>query len=316
MFLQNVKQCFTERMRFDPAQLETLLAIAEEGSFEAAAQRLHLTPSAVSQRVRALESAAGQVLVKRTSPAAITSAGAPLMRLGRQLRLLTAEAAGAMGSEAVVDLAVAVNADSLATWFRPVLATVAATPATALRLFVEDESLSHDLLRRGEVLAAVTSEPQPVQGCSVEPLGTLRYVPAAAPAVVDRYRKGRALDWSAAPMVVFNEKDRLQDGILAAHGVGRPPVVHRVPSTGDFLESVRCGLGWGMVPEAQFADETSAGTLVRLPGSRAVGVALHWQRWRLESLALDALSAAVRREAAGSLRGTGGLGRGELRSHR
>ncbi|HET9860738.1 MAG TPA: LysR family transcriptional regulator ArgP [Nocardioidaceae bacterium] len=288
-------------MRFDPAQLETLLAIAEEGSFDAAAQRLHLTPSAVSQRLRALEAAAGQVLVRRTSPASITSAGAPLMRLGRQLRLLTAEAAGALGSEAAVDLAVAVNADSLATWFRPVLATIAERPETSLRLFVEDESLSHDLLRRGEVLAAVTSEPHPVQGCSVERLGILRYVPAATPKLVDHHRRGRALDWSAAPVVVFNEKDRLQDDILAAHRVGRPPVVHRVPSSGDFLEAVRCGLGWGMVPEPQFAQCASAGDLVRLPGSKAVGVALHWQRWRLESMVLDALSAAVRRAATGLL---------------
>lgn len=289
-------------MRFDPAQLETLLAIAEEGSFEAAAQRLHLTPSAVSQRVRALERSAGQVLVRRTSPAVITSAGAPLMRLGRQLRLLTAEAAGALGSDSVVELAVAVNADSLATWFRPVLTTAAETPMTALRLFVEDESLSHDLLRRGEVLAAVTSEPQPVQGCSVEPLGTLRYIAAAAPALLERHRRGRAVNWAAAPMVVFNEKDRLQDDILATHGVGRPPVVHRVPSTGDFLEAVRSGLGWGMVPEPHFAQGAATGDLARLPGSTAVGVALHWQRWRLESTALDALSSAVRRAATGSLR--------------
>lgn len=292
-------------VRFDPAQLETLLAIAEEGSFDAAAGRLHLTPSAISQRVRALERSAGQVLVRRTTPAEITAAGAPLMRLGRQLRLLATEAAGALGNDVVADLAVAVNADSLATWFRPVLATVAENPATALRLFVEDESLSHDLLRRGEVLAAVTSEPQPVQGCSVEPLGTLRYVPAAAPVLVERHRRGRGLDWSAAPMVVFNEKDRLQDGVLAAHGAVRPAAVHRVPSTADFLEAIRCGLGWGMVPEPQFRPGAAAGDLVRLPGSTAVGVSLHWQRWRLESPALDALSAAVRRAANHSLRAPG-----------
>jgi LysR family transcriptional regulator (chromosome initiation inhibitor) len=172
-----------------------------------------------------------------------------------------------LGLGEVVDLAVAVNADSLATWFRPVLAAVAVRPVTVLRLFVEDQSLSHDLLRRGEVLAAVTSAPQPVQGCSVEPLGTLRYVPAAAPTLVDRYRSGSAWDWSAAPMVVFNEKDRLQDETLAAHGVGRPPVVHRVPSSSDFLEAVRSGLGWGMVPEPQFGECASAGALVRLPGT-------------------------------------------------
>lgn len=289
-------------MHYDPTQLETLLAIAEEGSFEAAARSLHVTPSAVSQRVRALESAAGQVLVRRTSPAVITPAGAPLMRLGRQLRLLTAETAGALGSDVVLDLAVAVNADSLATWFRPVLSTVAARPMTALRLLVEDESLSHDLLRRGEVLAAVTSEPHPVQGCSIEPLGTLRYVAAAAPALLDRYRKGRAMDWAAAPMVVFNEKDRLQDATLTRHAVDRPPVVHRVPSAADFLEAIRAGLGWGMLPEPQYAEGAAAGVLVRLPGSTAVDVALHWQRWRLESAALDALTTAVGRAAATSLR--------------
>lgn len=302
MILHCLKSCLTQSVRFDPVQLETLLAIAEGGSFDAAAQRLHVTPSAVSQRVRALERFAGQVLVRRASPAEITAAGAPLMRLGRQLRLLAAETAQELGSEAVVELAVAVNADSLATWFRPVIAAVAESPATALRLFVEDESSSHDLLRRGEVLAAVTSEPQPVQGCSVEPLGTLRYVPAAAPGLIERHRRGRGLDWAAAPTVVFNEKDRLQDRVLAAHGVDRPPVVHRVPSSADFLEAVRLGLGWAAIPEPQFGPCASAGDLVRLPGTATVGVALYWQRWRLESPALDALTTRVRQVAAGCLR--------------
>lgn len=283
-------------MRFDPAQLETLMAITEEGTFEAAARRLHLTPSAVSQRIRALERSAGQVVVRRTSPAEVTDAGAPLVRLARQMRLLADETAASLGEDAVADLAVAVNADSLATWFRPVLAAVAERPDTVLRLHVEDESFSHDLLRRGEVLAAVTSQPQPVQGCSVESLGALRYLPAAAPALLERHRRGRGVDWSRLPVVVFNEKDRLQDQVLSAHGAGRPPVVHRVPSTADFLEAVRCGLGWGMLPEPQLAT-APAGELVRLPGSKPVDVTLHWQRWRLESPALDELTRAVRRAA-------------------
>jgi LysR family transcriptional regulator (chromosome initiation inhibitor) len=289
-------------VRFDPAQLETLMVIAEQGSFEAAARRLHLTPSAVSQRIRALERSAGQVLVRRTSPAAVTVAGEPLVRLGRQLRLLAAEAAVALGDDAVVDLAVAVNADSLATWFRPVLADVAERGGTALRLHVEDESFSHDLLRRGEVVAAVTREPQPVQGCSVEPLGALRYRPAAAPWLIERHRRGRGLDWSAIPMVVFNEKDQLQDDVLAAHGNVRPQVVHRVPSTADFLEAVRSGLGWGMIPDPHLAPAAAAGDLVRLPASKPVDVQLHWQRWRLESPVLDGLGGDVRRAAASMLR--------------
>jgi len=286
-------------VRLDPAQLDTLLAVAEEGSFEAAARRLHVTPSAVSQRVRALERAAGQVLVRRTAPVEVTDAGAPVMRLARQLRLLADEAVGALGDAAVVDLAVAVNADSLATWFRPVLGSLAGSSSTALRLFVDNEAVSHDLLRRGEVLAAVTSEPRPVQGCSVEPLGTMRYLPAGAPTFVEQHRRGRRFAWGSAPVVVFDEKDRLQDEVLAGHGVGRPVVVHRVPTTDDFLAAIQWGLGWGLVPEQQLA--AADGTLVRLPGASPVGVALHWQRWRLQSTALDSLSASVR-DAAGQLR--------------
>jgi LysR family transcriptional regulator (chromosome initiation inhibitor) len=289
-----MKQCFTGPMRFDPAHLETLVAITEEGTFEAAARRLHLTPSAVSQRVRALERTAGQVLVRRTTPSTATPAGEPLVRLGRQLRLLAAEASASLGAAEVVDLAVAVNADSLATWFRPVLDAVAARPGTALRLHVEDQVYSHDLLRRGEVLAAVSSEPEPVQGCAVEPLGGLRYTPAATPALVERHRRGRGVDWSAMPMVVFNEKDHLQDDLVAAHGATRPPVVHRVPSTADFHQAVRRGLGWGMLLDDQLEPDLAADRVVRLPGARPVVVQLYWHRWRLDSPALDALSTDVR----------------------
>lgn len=285
-------------MQFEPEQLETLLVITEEGTFEAAARRLHVTPSAVSQRVRALERAAGQVLVRRTTPAGVTSAGEPLLRLARQLRLLDAEAAATLGVGHVVELAVAVNADSLATWFRPVLGAVAQRGDTVLQLRVEDQGYSDELLRRGEVLAAVTDEPRPVQGCVVEDLGALRYAPAAAPWLVECHRRGRSVDWSTMPMVVFNEKDHLQDDVLAARGVGRPPVVHRVPSTADFHEAVRSGLGWGMIPDPHLGTALQAGDLVRLPGGRPIDVPLHWQRWRLDSPALAQLSEDVRRAAS------------------
>ncbi|MEP9382197.1 LysR family transcriptional regulator ArgP [Nocardioides sp. KR10-350] len=289
-------------MQFDPDQLETLVTITEEGTFEAAARRLHVTPSAVSQRVRALERAAGQVLVRRTTPCSATPAGEPLVRLGRQLRLLLSEAAADLSTGEVVDLTVAVNADSLATWFRSVVGEVAEWHATALRLAIEDEAYSHDLLRRGEVLAAVTSEPRPVQGCVVEMLGALRYTPAASPALLERHRRGRGVDWSAMPVVVFNEKDYAQDRVLAAHGSSRPPVVHRVPGTADFHEAVRRGLGWGMLLDPQLEPDLDSGAVVRLPGSRHIDVPLYWQRWRLDSPTLARLTEAVRRAAATGLR--------------
>lgn len=302
----------------DPTQLETLVVIAEEGTFDAAARRLHITPSAVSQRIRALERAAGQVLVRRTTPCTPTEAGEPLIRHGRQLRLLLDEAAATLRSgdssdDTVVDLSVVVNADTLATWFRPVLDEVATWERTALRITVEDQGYSADALRRGEVLAAVTSEPKPVQGCTVESLGRLRYTPGAAPALVERHRKGRGIDWGAIPMIIYNEKDHLQDDVLAAHGATRPPVVHRVPSSHDFHEAIRRGLGWGMLLDAQAEADLQSGATVPLPGAKPIDIQLFWQRWRLDSIALDDLSEAVRRAARSGLRPARRRGTGQAR---
>ena len=288
------------------AQLDALVAIADTGSFEAAARALHVTPSAVSQRIRALEAAAGQVLVSRGAPGRPTAQGERLVRLGRQVRLLHDEAREELGAGAAVDLPVAVNADSLATWFRDVLAE-AADPAagwgaTSVRLHVEDQAHSQELLRRGEVLAAVTSDATAVQGCAVEFLGTLGYVPAASPGLAARFRRadgttGDEVEWPAMPMMTFNEKDQLQDEALARMGAtGRPPVVHRVPSSADFYEAVRLGLGWGMLPDLQAGPHLAAGQLVRLPGEVA-RIPLYWQRWRLESPLVNRLTQAVRRAA-------------------
>lgn len=290
-------------MEVQPAQLDALVAIADHGTFEAAARHLGVTPSAVSQRVRALEAAAGQVLVLRASPCRPTAAGEAFVRLGRQTRLLYDEARLALeAGEGRVDLAVAVNADSLATWFRDVLGDVAAWPGVALRVDVEDQAWSSRLLRSGDALAAVTSEPEAVQGCSVRYLGRLRYRPAATPELAERWRRGRGPDWAGMPVVVFNTKDDLQDEVLRSHGVGRPPVVHRVPTSADFHEAVRLGLGWGMLPDPQLQPDLDAGRLVTL-GSRAhLDVPLHWQRWRLDSPTLDRLDDAVRRAAAAHLR--------------
>lgn len=286
-----------------PAQLAALVAIADRGTFEAAARQLHVTPSAVSQRIRALESALGRVVVQRTTPCRPTADGEVLLRLARQMQLLHDEVTDALADRATtVDLPVAVNADSLATWFRGVVAEVAGWSEVALRLQVEDQAFSAGLLRSGDVLAAVTSEPTAVQGCSVERLGALRYVPAAAPAVAERWRRGRGPDWAAMPMVVFNEKDTLQHDALAARGVAEPPVVHRVPTSADFLEAVCLGLGWGMVPEPQLTPLTDAGRLVPLAARLHVDVPLHWQRWRLDSPVLDRLTDAVRRAAGAALR--------------
>ena len=165
--------------------LEALLACVDEGTFDGASAALRVSPSAISQRIKALEQAVGQVVLVRTSPVRVTAVGEVLLRGARQRALVDAELQRALGSAApgrtlpgaVVDLPVAVNADSLATWFVEVLTTVAEWGDARLRVFVEDQDHSARLLREGAVLGAVTASSAAVQGCSVSELGVMRYVP-------------------------------------------------------------------------------------------------------------------------------------------
>jgi LysR family transcriptional regulator (chromosome initiation inhibitor) len=289
-------------VELNQGQLDALVAIADHGSFDAAARQLHITASAVSQRIRALEAAAGQVLISRATPCRPTVHGEGLVRLGRQARFLYDEAAQALTAAAAVELPVAVNADSLSSWFRDVFTEVTNWDGTSIRVRVEDEGYSQELLRKGDVLAAVTSDPTAVQGCSVARLGALRYVPAAAPALADRFRRDAFPGWAALPVVNFNDKDDLQHKMLRRHGVADgPPVIHYVPSSADFYQAVLLGLGWGMLPEPQARAALAAGELVRLSDD-VIDVPLHWQRWRLDSPKLATLTTAVHAAAARHLR--------------
>jgi LysR family transcriptional regulator, chromosome initiation inhibitor len=286
----------------DPAQLAAFTAVIEEGSFEAAARRLHVTPPAVSQRIKALESRMGQVLVRRIRPTRPTEAGQVLVRLAHQLLLLEEEAlAEITGGIGVARLPVAVNADSLSTWFLPALA---ALPAVTFDIHQEDQDHSAALLRDGAVLAAVTAEARPVQGCRVERLGSMRYLAVCSPAYHRRFLADgpTAAALSAAPVLVFNRKDALQARFTETLTGRRldPPVTY-LPSSREFVDATRLGLGWGMVPEQLARAALDDGGLVEIVPGRGLDVPLYWQRWRLDSPALVALSDAVRATAAEAL---------------
>jgi len=284
--------------------LKALVAVVDEGTFEAAADLLRITPSAVSQRIKALEASVGQVLVRRRLPCTATDAGALLLRMGRQVQVLEAETAAALGSGAAAraHLPVAVNADSLATWFVPVLHQAAGWDDSALDLHVEDQGFSSQLLREGAVMGAVTSDPVPVSGCRVELLGSMRYIPVASPGLRERFSTSGRIDWTAMPVLKFNAKDTLQQQLLTGKKVQQGPPTHTVPSSQGFLAAVTAGLGWGMIPELQLMDELADGTLVRLQDAAHEDVALYWQAWSLDSERLTRITAAVRTAARDRLR--------------
>jgi len=282
-------------------QLRALSAVIDSGSFEAAAQRLAVTPSAVSQRIKALESAVGRVLVRRVRPATATPSGTTLLRLAKQLDVLVAESVEELaleGGDRVV-IPLVINADSLATWVLPGLAALSGE--VTLQVLREDERHSAALLRDGLVMAAVTSVREPVQGCVSRPLGAMAYRPLCTPEFAARWfaAGADAEALATAPVVQFDAKDELQDDHLRARGVdpGAPPR-HRVPGSGPFLEAVRLSMGWGMVPDLQSEAAREAGELIALdPAVRRVD--LYWQQWSLRSAALDRVAAAVAAAASG-----------------
>jgi LysR family transcriptional regulator (chromosome initiation inhibitor) len=299
----------------DQGQLEALLAAVTEGTFDAAAHVLHVTPSAVSQRIKALETRVGRVLVTRSKPVAPTSSGAVLLRAARQMQAIASDALGELGelgepgerggeaSVTPVTVPLAVNADSLATWF--VAALAAAGPSVIFDVRRADQTRTAELLRDGTVMAAVTGSPEPVTGCTVHRLGRMRYRPRASAAFVARWFADgvSAQTLGAAPMVLFDREDPLQDQYLRRRS-RRPlsPPRCYVPGSGAFVEAVRRGLGWGMVPDLQAGAAPGEAALVEFDARATIDVPLYWQQWRRSSAALERVAAVVRGCAASALR--------------
>lgn len=289
-------------------QVRTLLAVVDEGTFDAAAAALHVTPSAVSQRVKALEQRTGRVLLVRTKPVRPTESGEVVVRFARQLARLERDALaelGMPGEGEVTRVSVAVNADSLATWFLGALTRVPQRERLCFELRREDETRTAELLREGLVMAAVTSSPDAVAGCSVRLLGRMRYLAAASPGFAERYLGGGSLgdELAEAPVVTFDRSDDIQDGFLRKlRRGGAGPVRHAVPTSEGFVDAVVLGLGWGMVPEVQAGELLRAGRLISLAPDRPVDVPLYWQQWKLDSPALAAVASAVVDAASETLR--------------
>ncbi|MFH8395565.1 LysR family transcriptional regulator ArgP [Streptomyces sp. NPDC018036] len=293
-------------------QVRTLLAVVDEGTFDAAATTLHVTPSAVSQRVKALEQRTGRVLLTRTKPVRPTESGEIVVRFARRLARLERDAHAELGMSGTGEptrLPIAVNADSLATWFLPALARVPGGLRLCFELRRGDEDHTAALLREGSVMAAVTSSPDPVAGCSVRALGRMRYLPVASPGCAEAWlgtATGTPLREliGSAPVVAFDRDDDIQDDFVRslAGGPGASALRHFVPTSEGFVDAVVAGMGWGMVPEVQAEPLLRAGRLVRLSPEPGVDVPLFWQQWKLDFPALAAVAEAVAAVAAERLR--------------
>jgi LysR family transcriptional regulator (chromosome initiation inhibitor) len=284
---------------FDPAALECLAALADAGSFERAAQRLSITQSAVSQRLRALETGLGRLLVVRSRPLRLTEPGKVLLRYARQMQAMRADIARELGATLSQDerLPIAVNADSLATWVLPALDSVVRAgqrEGYGLELVVDDQDFTHQSLREGTVLGCVSTVSEALRGCSVAALGCMRYVAVASPGfIVQAMPQGldRA-NFTRLPWLVFNRKDDMPAAWLdQAFGLQGVRLVERhVPSTEAHARAAIMGWGIGVMPELMAASALASGELQAVHQSVHVDVLLHWHQWKL--LASDAVAPA------------------------
>ena len=271
---------------FDPAALECLAAIVEEGGFERAAQRLSITQSAVSQRLRVLEAQVGTVLVVRSRPVRPTAAGQLLLKHTKQLRLLRADLerdlrelapSSAGGSREEERISIAVNADSIATWALPALDALA-RQRLPLEIVTDDQDFTHEWLREGHVLGCVTTVKQALRGCKVVALGGMPYV-AVAEAGFARERLAQGLNahnFREVSFVAFNRKDDMQSEFVGrAFGLKRVSV-HQlfVPSSEGQVRAVLAGWGVSVVPELLVRGLLAEGRLVNVAPQAEVVVQL------------------------------------------
>ncbi len=283
--------------------LAALAAVIREGGFDRAAAVLGVTPSAVSQRIRALEDRVGAALVVRSQPPVPTETGARLCAHVERVRLLEGELAAdlpGLAGQGPPALPVAVNADSLGSWFLPAAARFSEATGALLHLLLDDEEHTAARLRSGEVLAAVTADPAAVPGCRTRPLGALRYVACASPAFMARHfpQGVTAAALARAPVLQFDRKDGLQARWLRRHlDLPLAAPTHQLPSTQGFLDACLLGLGWALHPLPLAAAPLAEGRLVELLPGAALEVPLHWQHARLGARLLEALTREVAAEA-------------------
>ena len=289
--------------------LDALAAVAEHGGFGAAAQALNLSLAAVSLRVKSLEERLGQRLLVRGKTVRPTAAGQALLAHVKQVRLMEADLlAGLRGSDGRVgegwqSLSVAINADSVASWFLPGVAPLLQRHRVLLDVVIDDQDHTHALLRSGDVTGCVTALAEPMRGCVAEPLGVIRYRCVAAAEVVQRCRTASGAvsphRLLSHPAIIFNRKDALQDRFLEKHfGLKQPNYPrHYAPAVDAFEKAIELGLGWGMVPEQHLAERQDLQEV--LPGA-TVDVTLYWQHWAREPLSAQRLTQAVKAAAHAS----------------
>ncbi|TDR82884.1 LysR family transcriptional regulator ArgP [Paludibacterium purpuratum] len=290
-------------LRIDYRQLAALDAVIREQSFDKAARSLHITQSAVSQRLSQLEQSQGQRLLTRSLPMAPTAQGEHLLRHARQVALLEHELAAKMNADAdsYQVVAVAVSNDTLAWFVRTCLQWIPQTSRTLLHVYVDDESRTQQMMRNGTVLGCISQHAAALPGGEVTELGAMRFYCVATPAFAERHFPEGPTDaaLASAPAVLVSHDDPLHFDFLAQQhpGFDRVFPFHLIPSINEFVDVITAGAGFGLISNLLIGDRLQSGELVDLSPEREFHLPLFWHRWAMESALISRLTDSLMAEA-------------------
>lgn len=297
-------------MEFDRISLKALATILREGSFEAAAQKLGMTQPSISARIKHLEHRVGAQLVVRSRPCIATNYGQILARLGDQISYLEIETLRALEELGVETgqrpsiIKIAVNVDSLATWFPAVVKRAKDELNIFLDVRTDDQSLTAEHLQKGEVAGAISSNFVKIAGSQSQHLGNMAYVAVASPEFFGRYFATgvTAATLRTAPALIFSHDDTLVRRWLQGFaGASDFTEGHILPSFLGYHKALIHGAGWGMMPVLSVREAFHAGDLVPIARDAILEEPLLWHINARRSKIMGLLSRIVMEEAAQAL---------------
>ncbi|CZF78661.1 LysR family transcriptional regulator ArgP [Grimontia marina] len=279
--------------------LDALDAVIANGGFDKAAEALFITQSAVSQRIKQLETLVAQPVLIRETPPQPTAIGKKLLGLHRRVQLLEKEMLPELTPEGLagpITVPIATNADSLATWLLPALSPLMKAQTLEINLIVDDESRTLNRLRSGEAVVAVSNEATPLKGCVAESLGVMEYLCVCTPAFKATYFPDglNAEAVSRAPAVVFDRFDDMHTQFVSERFQLPTPGwrSHMVRSSEAFVKMAKLGVAYCLIPRLQIEPELTSGELIDLCPGDGVIRHLYWHHFATESGVLAEMSSA------------------------
>ncbi|MFB9241564.1 ArgP/LysG family DNA-binding transcriptional regulator [Massilia antarctica] len=270
--------------------LAVLDAVAASGSFDQAALLLGMSHAAVSQGIKALEDGCGRLLVVRGTPAVPTGLGQRLVVHFRHVQLMEAALDIDLGRDTSLPaLSLALDADSLATWFAQALPPLLAPPRCQFHIELADGERALRLVREGAVFACVAEAGvddggEAAAGTTSTPLGQLRYTCVATPAFAGHwFGDGFIAEAVALAPAVVGERKQLAHFLAREFGGGMRFPHHTMPVSAALDNCILHGMAYGLMPELSALSRIASGQLIDLAPGRTWNAALLWHAWNIDT---------------------------------